>query len=260
MPSIEDMPRGVDVSGWQSAVNWPAVAASGIAFAWCKATESTNYLDPFFTRNWAQIREHGMVRGAYHFAQPGVNAPEAEAEWFIGHVMGQGIETGDLLALDLEAGSGDLSDWALRFVRHAELLAGFRPMVYTSPAHIAEYHLANRPELGEYGLWLASWRATLPPAPEPWPFVACWQYTDSESVPGVNGGVDGDRFNLAAERIPLYGKPSAPEPEPEPPLPPPDPSPTLAAWKAEGLALLDGEERAFRDMLRAWIARMPVPA
>ena len=63
--------------------------------------------------------------------------------------------------------------------------------------------------LGEYGLWLASWgRSTMPPAPAPWQFVAFWQYSSTESVPGIPGEVDADYFNGPEQNIPLYGIPS----------------------------------------------------
>ena len=49
----------------------------------------------------------------------------------------------------------------------------------------------------DYPLWLAavvpepSFRKFIP---APWKDVACWQYTFSRRVPGINANVDGDVF------------------------------------------------------------------
>jgi lysozyme len=210
--TVATMPRGVDVASYQGRPDWSAVAASGLTFAFTKATESVDYLNPTFGYNWSGIKGAGLARGAYHFAQPDANSPEAEADWFARHVLAL-LEAGDLLALDLEAGSGDLSDWTLRWLRRVEALVG-----YTSPGFAQAHNLARLPEIGQYGLWLANWQASLPTAPAPWDLVAFWQYSDAEQVPGIAGAVDGDRFNGPADRIRMYGKPgTAPAPVPVPP-------------------------------------------
>jgi GH25 family lysozyme M1 (1,4-beta-N-acetylmuramidase) len=61
---------GIDVSHHQGEVNWHAVAEAGISFAFAKATEGATFVDPQFLRNWALIKDAGIVRGAYHFFRP----------------------------------------------------------------------------------------------------------------------------------------------------------------------------------------------
>ena len=36
------LPKGIDVSGWQTSINWASVKASGVTFAYIKATEGTS--------------------------------------------------------------------------------------------------------------------------------------------------------------------------------------------------------------------------
>jgi GH25 family lysozyme M1 (1,4-beta-N-acetylmuramidase) len=36
------LPHGIDVSGYQPSVNWAAVKANGVSFAYIKATEGTS--------------------------------------------------------------------------------------------------------------------------------------------------------------------------------------------------------------------------
>jgi len=199
---------GIDVSNNNGQIDWGAVAGAQYGFAVAKATEGVNFVDQTFAANWAGMRSNGMVRGAYHFARPDDNAAADEAKFFLDTIQSQvgNLRRGDFLALDLEVGSGDLGDWALEWLEAVKDRAGFRPLIYSSPSFL-QAHGCARADLSEYGLWLASWRATLPPAPSPWAFIAIWQNTDSASIPGVSGDCDGDFFNGTRDRLVLYGKP-----------------------------------------------------
>ena len=212
------LPLGIDVASYQGYPDWYAVAASGVEFAFTKATEDTGYVNPTFGHNWTGIKAAGLVRGVYHFARPGVRDAQAEADYCLDVVDSfGGFEPGDLFALDLESGSGDLGQWTLDFLRHAELRCGFRPLVYTGAWFSEPHNLGAYPEIGEYGLWLAAYQAEMPAPPAPWGSVAFWQYSSSGRVPGIVGDVDMNVFNGPSDRIVLYGKPGvAPIPEPEP--------------------------------------------
>jgi GH25 family lysozyme M1 (1,4-beta-N-acetylmuramidase)/LysM repeat protein len=195
---------GIDVSDWQGEINWDAVAQAGYEFAIAKATEGTGFVAHSFARNWAGIKGVGMVRGAYHFARPDSNAPSAEADFFVEQV-GE-LEAGDLLALDLEAGSGHLAGWALEWLNRVTELVGFGPLLYSSPGFLDGHGCTGNAELAEYGLWLASWRAMLPAPPSAWPFIGFWQHTDKAGIPGIQGACDGNFFNGPRDRLVLYGK------------------------------------------------------
>jgi len=58
---------GIDVSSLQGSIDWSAVAADGVSFAYIKATEGGNFIDPNFARNWADAKRAGIRPGAYHF-------------------------------------------------------------------------------------------------------------------------------------------------------------------------------------------------
>ena len=67
--------QGIDISKHQGLVDHQEVAASGMLFCICKATEGRNYEDPQFEQNVKSIRavlEDGFdyYPGAYHFARP----------------------------------------------------------------------------------------------------------------------------------------------------------------------------------------------
>ncbi|TIQ02124.1 MAG: muramidase, partial [Mesorhizobium sp.] len=59
--------HGVDVSRWQGNVNWGKLRAQGANFAYIKATDGGDHLDPMFRKNWRNADAAGLKRGAYHF-------------------------------------------------------------------------------------------------------------------------------------------------------------------------------------------------
>ena len=205
---------GIDVSNWQAGIDWPQVAAAGYGLAIAKCSEGTTYADPYFPANWQGIRAAGMVRGAYHFAQPNANTADAEAAYFLQTLTAAGgLQRGDLVALDLEAGSGNLLGWAVAWLQTVEAAVGFKPLLYSSVGFMQPHGLLGSAILGQYGLWLASYSSTFPAAPAGWSVVAFWQSSDSGTVPGVSGHCDLTSFNGTAAQLALYGMP---EPPPKP--------------------------------------------
>lgn len=196
---------GIDVSVWQGTIDWHAVAASGKSFAICKRSEGAAIIDPTFAANWAGIREAGMVRGCYHFAQPGVNSPEQEAAHFLAGLPA--LETGDIIALDIEAGgTQDRSAWALAWLRQVEAAIGYKPLLYSYQDYI--HRCLTDPALAAFPLWLASYSTSIPASIGPWPSIALWQYSESERVPGISSNVDGDQLARTLDGLKALGKPT----------------------------------------------------
>jgi GH25 family lysozyme M1 (1,4-beta-N-acetylmuramidase) len=61
---------GLDVSEYQPSVNWQQQWNMGARFAYIKATEGNYYTNPIFTSQYSGARGAGLIRGAYHFANP----------------------------------------------------------------------------------------------------------------------------------------------------------------------------------------------
>ena len=61
---------GLDVSSYQGNVNWTRWVARGKSFAYVKATQGTSYRNPYFSSQYTDSYYAGMVRGAYHYANP----------------------------------------------------------------------------------------------------------------------------------------------------------------------------------------------
>ncbi len=181
---------GIDVSHHQGPIEWRAVAASGVRFAFIKATEGRDFLDPRFEFNWRAARQQGLPRGAYHFftfCSPGLDqaanflrvappeegalAPVADVE-FGGNCSSYG---------DLERVREEL----MIFLTEVEGAWGRKPILYLTARSRREL-IDDR--FGEFPLWLRNiWGRMREDGRTAW---TLWQYTDDGQVPGIDGPVD----------------------------------------------------------------------
>ena len=178
---------GIDVSRYQGVIDWKAVRAAGIRFAYIKATESTDYLDPTFNANWAGAKAAGIVRGAYHYFHSDEDA-KRQASLFAQTVS---LEPTDLPpALDVETDFGKLSvpqivKAVFTCLTEVEQHMSRKPLVYTS-ATIWEPHLLSPsgavPQWTKnYHLWVAHWGVNVPTKPKGWDQWLFWQYDNQGS-------------------------------------------------------------------------------
>jgi lysozyme len=195
-----------DVSNYQGHVDWNAVLASGRVGGICKATEALSYVDPTFAANWAALKTLGATKGAYHFAQPASTVPEVQADKFLSVVALP--DPADLLVLDIEVGTGDLSKWALTWLDRVLAKTGIRPWLYSYGPFIRD-HLTDA-RLADYPLWLAAYSSKAPPAPPPWKTWQLWQHTDRATIPGIRTLCDESTGTLAAPAPP---PPATPPPK-----------------------------------------------
>ncbi len=188
---------GIDVSHYQGDIDWNKVYQDGKIFAWAKATESTTYVDDYFTQNMENGHAAGLYMGAYHFARPNTPVKDdaiAEADHFVNVIMPY-IKDGYLVpALDLENGSyigwDNLSAWVNYFCGEVYNKTGVKPIVYTAP-YYAKYLAFS---VTQWDLWIANYDVSSPDTGI-WDFWSFWQYSDSGSVNGVSGNVDLDIYN-----------------------------------------------------------------
>lgn len=201
-------PLGIDVSHYQGSINWSSVKSAGISFAYIKATEGTTYQDPDFSANYLNAYNAKVIRGAYHFAQPGSSSGAAQATYFAAH---GGAWSADNLTLpgmlDLEGGCYGLSEssmdsWILDFYNTYESKTGRDVVIYTSPSWWDTCTGDWSGMSARSPLFIADWTtASSPTVPAGFPYATLWQYTDSGSVGGVSGAVDRDKFNGTSARL-----------------------------------------------------------
>jgi len=187
---------GIDVSYWQGAINWDAVKGSGKAFAIARISDGT-YLDTHFDTNWAEMKRVGLIRGAYQFFRPGQDVNRL-ADIVIGKVGRLG--DGDLpVTIDVEATDGQSAATIVSkmktWIAKVEAGTGKKPIIY-SGKYFWQDNVGNSKDFLDHLLWIPAYGPTCPNLPDGvWSTWAFFQYTDSSTVPGISGGVDGDKFN-----------------------------------------------------------------
>jgi lysozyme len=182
--------RGIDVSHYQGTIGWGSVVQAGMAFAFIKATQGTADVDPQFRANWSGAQAAGLLRGAYHFFEPGAD-PQQQAERFLSVVQ---TEPGDLPpVLDVED-SGDPAEilsGIQTWLDAVEQATGKTPILYTNPTFWTGLGSSG---FGRYPLWIAEYGVTAPKIPAGWSTWTFWQSSESSSVSGIAGNVDSDLF------------------------------------------------------------------
>lgn len=186
--------HGIDVARYQGPIDWPRVRASGISFAFIKATEGGDLVDPAFADNWQGAASAGMPRGAYHFfyfCRPA----EDQARWFIQNVPRDPAGLPHVLDLEwnhlsptctLRPDGATVRAEATRFLDILTAHYGQRPVIYTTPDFFRETGIGA---LQGQEFWLRS-VANHPSVVYPGQNWSFWQYTGTGIVPGVDGGVD----------------------------------------------------------------------
>ena len=185
---------GVDVSHHQGRIDWVALAGHDIAFAFMKATEGGDWIDPKFQDNWRAAKRAGLPRGAYHFFTLCRDAGD-QAEHFLATV---GNMQGALLpALDAEhmgpcresAAMTDVAGGVLTFLDTVHGATGMRPVIYTTKEFYTAHLKGKTP--GER-FWLRSLITQPTYHSDDWLF---WQYSGNGRRRGVNGAVDLNIFD-----------------------------------------------------------------
>ncbi|TGQ47946.1 GH25 family lysozyme [Mesorhizobium sp. M00.F.Ca.ET.216.01.1.1] len=190
--------HGVDVSRWQGNVNWEKLRGQGANFAYIKATDGGDHLDPMFRTNWRNADAAGLKRGAYHFFYWCRTAGE-QADWFIRNVPR--VEGALPPVIDVEW-NGESScrrrpsrekvlEKMQVFMDKLERHYGQRPIIYTSP----DFYRDNlRGAFPDYPFWLRA-VAAHPSKVYPGRKWLFWQYSGSGLSHGVRGRIDLNVFH-----------------------------------------------------------------
>lgn len=182
---------GMDVSSHQRNVNWASAYAAGSRFAYVKATEGGYYTNPYFGQQYNGSAASGMVRGAYHFANPRTSSGADQARYFVQNGGGWSADGQTLPGLlDIEFNPypaygntcfnmtpAQLTAWTRDFVDTYRSLTGRAPMVYTATSWWS--HCVGSPQFGALPLHLASYSTVVGAIPAGWSGYDIWQFTDS---------------------------------------------------------------------------------
>lgn len=193
---------GVDVSEHQHEVDWKAVKASGMDYAYVRlgyrgCTEGGLFEDPFYKANVTGAAESGLMVGVYFFSQA-ISVEEAveEANFVLERLAAYDVSLPVIFDWEkIESSDGEaartdnmnfavLTDAAEAFCETISA-AGYKAGIYFN-RHIGYYGI-NLQRFTDYTFWFA-----LPEMVYPSFYYAIdmWQYSFTESVPGIEGETD----------------------------------------------------------------------
>jgi len=203
------MLKGIDIYAGDGAIEWHKVADDGNAFAFVRGAYG-NVPDKSAAPNAAAARSVGMKVGVYHFFRARMD-PESQLQALMQAMKLAKVGAGDLPpVIDIEdnphydgpwnnddnaAYLAGVADWVNQIREHV----GKPPVIYTRASFWAQ--LNNPTAYSDCPLWVASYRNGAPQLPKGWPQYAFWQYSDSGTVPGINGHADVNYFNGDAAQL-----------------------------------------------------------
>ena len=206
-------PLGIDVSSAQGHPNWTSVHGDGVLFAYAKATTGVVAQDADYNYNMPNGKAAGVLMGAYHVAQPDMNTPAAEANYFWNFAGAQIKSDGKTLfpVIDFETfnghvGSSNYTTWVNSWAIDvkAKTTVFLHPVLYSSPGGMC--NLTSACSLQE---WVANFNGQNFATGTPWSCcTSCnyvdpgqtdgwtfWQFSDTAAVTGISGNVDFDTYN-----------------------------------------------------------------
>lgn len=207
--AIGSGPQGMDVSNWQSGINWNAAYNNGARFAYVKATEATNYKNPQFSSQYGGAYDSGMIRGAYHFAQPAQSSGAAQARYFVANGGGWSADGRTLPPLlDIEynpssvggtcygLSTSAMSSWIADFSNTVNSMTGRYPAIYSTRNWWNQCTGSNASFGVNNPLMLASYNSNIGLMPAGWGYQTIWQYSDSGVFPGDQNVFNGSYTQL----------------------------------------------------------------
>jgi lysozyme len=184
---------GVDVSHHQGEIDWQKLAKTDVRFAYIKATEGGDYVDPMFKQNWDTARKAGLAVGAYHFftrCKTGADQAKnflatlpADVDALPPVLDAEKVEPCDSDAVEL-----DPLKETQAFMDAVNAKLSCKPILYVSQEFDAAV-LAGH--FKDESFWVSSILAPPTFRRNSWKL---WQYFDGGKRAGVNGPVDLDVF------------------------------------------------------------------
>ncbi len=183
---------GIDVSAHTGLVDFVGAKKQKIDFAYIKATEGANYVDPKFEKNYRNAKTASIPPGAYHFFRFNKSGTE-QAENFLTAIRGKKFHLP--LVLDVEEWGNSRSNGKKKVVAEIRVFlnlvqnaTGRRVMIYTNESSYKKY---IRDYFKNNDIWLCSFRKN-PNIGKKWVF---WQHSHRGKFDFAEGWVDVNTFH-----------------------------------------------------------------
>ena len=189
--------QGIDISHYQGDIDWTLVKTATInecpiRFVLIKATEGASIVDENFKENFFQAREHGLIRGAYHFWSKRSSAKE-QAQHFLNNVSLEGGDLPPILDVEHKPKNKPVEEFQKDILEWLDIMEntyGVKPIIYTYLNFKMKYLSDKR--FTDYPFWIAHYYVEEMKYQGPWKF---WQHTDAGRLPGIEGEVDFNIYN-----------------------------------------------------------------
>ncbi len=190
---IGDGVKGIDVSKWQSTIDWKKVKADGIDYAIIRAGygNKTSQEDPMFDTNMVNAQKAGVNRGVYWYSYATTVADaykEAEACYQV--IKDYSFEYP--LIFDIE----ESSQAALSTATVSAIIDAFCSTMQAKGYYVAIYSYSSFLNtkvydsiLAKYDIAVAHYGVKTPNYSKPY---GIWQYSSTGTVDGISGKVDLD--------------------------------------------------------------------
>ena len=227
--------KGIDISKYQTGVDYKKVKADGVEFAILRigytgyGTGKLQAKDTLFETHYKGCKDAGIHVGGYFFGR-GVNAEEGkkEAEYVLSLIKGKTFEypifydTEDTYYQAKATKAQNTA--ACKAFCDTIKAAGYKTGIYASKSWFTDR--LNDNELKAYDHWVAQYYNKITYTGD----YTMWQYTSSGKVSGINGNVD---MNWCYKNY--VEKTTVPTPAPAPVTPTPvAPKPTTPTKKTFG--------------------------
>ena len=191
---------GVDISSYQGNFKWSTWTKKDKDFAYIKATEGTSYKSPYFSKQYKGAAKAGMIRGAYHFANPAGKAGYKQARYFVKNGGGWSADGHTLPGvLDIEYNPYGSTCYGISkkktiafvtsFTKEYKKLTGKDAVIYTTTDWWTQCTGNSSKFAKTNPLWIARYGSKKPGTlPKGWEKATFWQYTsdpvDQDVFPG----------------------------------------------------------------------------
>ena len=202
-------PKGIDVAAHQhpggTPIDWSKVRSDGQSFAFVKATEGGDWVNPHYVQDIQAANAAGLKTGAYHYARPAGDA-KTQAANFAAQIALAPDQTLPP-ALDIEVTEGksaaQLEQWIEDFTSELKRLTGRTPMIYTYK-YFWMGQMNNSQKFSDMPLWLAAYQDQAPEAVGGWNELSFWQRSGSGKVAGISTDVDMNLFNGSKQQLQTF--------------------------------------------------------
>ncbi|GAA3610901.1 lysozyme [Microlunatus ginsengisoli] len=202
---------GIDVASYQKNVNWASYTSQKRVFAYVKATEGNSYRNPYFSSQYGGAAKAGLIRGAYHFANPSGASGKTQADYFVKYGGGwraDGKTLPGVLDIEYNPYGGNtcyglsktaMVKWISDFVTQYKKRTNRDAVIYTT----ADWWKRCTGDSTKFAktnpLWVARYGTSTPGTlPGKWPFYTFWQYSSSP--------IDQNKFSAAYSRLQVLAR------------------------------------------------------